>query len=135
MTPASPPAFFPAFLIDTHVLLWLDEEPERLSEHVLGLLRDPQHAVYCSAASLWEIAVKQNVGKLRIKGALPSLLELYGLTELPVTARYAELTRTLPMHHRDPFDRMLVAQAMAEQLVLISADRQMLAYEVAILSC
>ena len=79
--------------------------------------------------------MKQNVGKLRIKGALPSLLEQYALTELPVTARYAELTRALPMHHHDPIDRMLVAQAMAEQLVLISADRRMLAYEVAVLSC
>jgi PIN domain nuclease of toxin-antitoxin system len=129
------PASLPAFLIDTHVLLWLDEKPERLSEHILGLLRDAKHVVYCSAATLWEIAIKQSIGKLQIKGTLPSLLDQYGLTELPVTARYAELTRTLPMHHRDPFDRMLVAQAMAEQLVLISADRQMLAYEVAILSC
>jgi PIN domain nuclease of toxin-antitoxin system len=128
-------AFHPAFLIDTHVLLWLDERPDRLSGHILGLLRDPKHIVYCSAASLWEIAIKQSVGKLQIKGTLPSLLEQYGLTELPVTARDAERTRTLPMHHRDPFDRMLVAQAMAEQLVLISADRQMLAYEIAILSC
>jgi PIN domain nuclease of toxin-antitoxin system len=135
LTPASLPAFAPSFLIDTHVLLWLDENPERLSEHILGLLRDAKHVVYCSAASLWEIAIKQSVGKLQIKGALPSLLDQYGFTELPVTARYAELTWTLPMHHRDPFDRMLVAQAMAEQLVLISADRQMLAYEVAILSC
>jgi PIN domain nuclease of toxin-antitoxin system len=125
----------PAFLIDTHVLLWLDEKPGRFSEQVLGLLRDPKHVVHCSAASLWEIAIKQSVGKLQIKGTLPSLIEQYGFTELPVTARYAELTRTLPMHHRDPFDRMLVAQAMAEHLVLISADRQMLAYEVAILSC
>jgi PIN domain nuclease of toxin-antitoxin system len=128
-------AYLPAFLIDTHVLLWLDEKPERLSDHILGLLGDPKHTVYCSVASLWEIAIKQGMGKLQVKGTLPSLLEQYGLTELPVTARYAELTRTLPMHHRDPFDRMLVAQAMAEQLVLISADRQMLAYEVAILSC
>lgn len=125
----------PAFLIDTHVLLWLDDPVERLSAHILGLLRDPAHVVYCSAASLWEIAIKHSLGKLRIQGALPSLLEQYGFTELAVTARYAELTRSLPMHHRDPFDRMLVAQAMAENLVLISADRQMLAYEVAILSC
>jgi PIN domain nuclease of toxin-antitoxin system len=125
----------PAFLIDTHVLLWLDDKPERFSEQVLGLLRDPKHVVYCSAASLWEIAIKQSVGKLQITGTLPSLIEQYGFTELPVTARYAELTRALPMHHRDPFDRMLVAQAMAEHLVLISADPQMLAYEVAILSC
>jgi PIN domain nuclease of toxin-antitoxin system len=130
------PAFLaPAFLIDTHVLLWLDKEPEKLSEHILGLLRDPQHVVYCSAASLWEIAIKQNVGKLRLEGSLTNMLERYGLRELPVTARDAENTRGLPLHHRDPFDRMLVAQAMAGNLVLVSGDRQMLAYEVAILSC
>lgn len=125
----------PSFLIDTHVLLWLDSTPERLSEYILGLLRDPRHSVYCSAASLWEIAIKQSLNKLEVQRPLPALLERYGISELPVTARYAELTRMLPMHHRDPFDRMLVAQAMAENLVLISADRQMLAYEVPILSC
>jgi PIN domain nuclease of toxin-antitoxin system len=125
----------PSFLIDTHVLLWLDDASARLSEHILGLLRDPRHAVYCSVASLWEIAIKQSLNKLEVKGPLPAMLERYGITELPVMARYAELTRSLPMHHRDPFDRMLVVQAMAENLVLVSADRQMLAYEVAILSC
>jgi PIN domain nuclease of toxin-antitoxin system len=125
----------PSFLIDTHVLLWLDQTPERLSGHILGLLRDPRHAVYCSAASLWEIAIKQSLNKLEVKGPLPAMLERYGIAELPVTARYAEMTRSLPLHHRDPFDRMLVAQAMAENLVLVSADRQMLSYEVAILSC
>lgn len=125
----------PAFLIDTHVLLWLDEKPERLSEHILGLLRDPKHAVYCSAASLWEIAIKQSLGKLRVESPLTTMLVRYGLRELPVTARDAELTRALPLHHRDPFDRMLIAQAMGEHLVLVTGDRQMLAYEVAVLSC
>ena len=125
----------PSFLIDTHVLLWLDQTPERLSEYMLALLRDPRHTIYCSAASLWEIAIKQSVNKLAGSGSAVAMLERYGITELPITGRYAELTRALPMHHRDPFDRMLVAQAMAEHLVLITADRSMLAYEVAILSC
>jgi PIN domain nuclease of toxin-antitoxin system len=125
----------PSFLIDTHVLLWLDQRPERLSEHILGLLRDPRHTIYVSAASLWEIAIKQSVQKLEVPGSFTTMLARYALTELPVTAGYAELTRTLPLHHRDPFDRMLIAQAMAEQLVLITADRRMLNYEVAILSC
>ncbi|MDQ1451580.1 MAG: hypothetical protein QOK38_1446 [Acidobacteriaceae bacterium] len=129
------PAFTPAFLIDTHILIWLDQKPERLSEHILGLLRNPKHDVYCSVASLWEIAIKQNLGKLQMNGPLPGILERYGLTELPVTARDAEMVRTLPLHHRDPFDRMLIAQAMGRNLVLVSGDRQILAYEVAILSC
>lgn len=125
----------PAFLIDTHVLLWLDQTPERLSEHILGLLRDPKHRIYCSAASFWEIAIKQSASKLQVSGSFAELLARYSITELPVTARYAEQTRNLPLHHRDPFDRMLVAQAMADHLVLITADRRMLAYEVTILSC
>jgi PIN domain nuclease of toxin-antitoxin system len=125
----------PSFLIDTHVLLWLDQRPERLSEHILALLRDPKHVVYCSAASLWEIAIKQNLGKLAVAGSLATMMTRYGLRELPVTARDAERTRTLPLHHRDPFDRMLVVQAMSDNLVLVSGDRRMLAYEVAILSC
>jgi PIN domain nuclease of toxin-antitoxin system len=129
------PAFTPAFLIDTHVLIWLDTQPERLSEHILGLLRDPKHVVYCSAASLWEIAIKQNLGKLQVQGPLPGLLQRYGFAELAVTASDAETVRALPPHHRDPFDRMLIAQAMAGNLVLVSGDRQIMAYEVAILSC
>src|SRR5207248_2070416 len=123
------------FLIDTHVLIWLDQKTERLSDHVIGVLRDPEHDVYCSAASLWEIAIKQSLGKIEVPGPLPELLERYGFQELPVTAQDAEVTRALPLHHRDPFDRMLIAQAMAKNLVLVSGDRQMLAYEVAILSC
>jgi PIN domain nuclease of toxin-antitoxin system len=63
------------------------------------------------------------------------MLEQYGFTELPVTARDAETVRTLPLHHRDPFDRMLIAQAMVRNLVFVSGNRQLLAYEVAILSC
>jgi PIN domain nuclease of toxin-antitoxin system len=129
------PEYIPAFLLDTHVLIWLDQQPDRLSDHILGILRDPQHAVYCSAASLWEMAIKQNLGKLTAQVPLPEMLERYGLAELPVTAQDAEATRALPLHHRDPFDRMLIAQAMARNLVLVSGDRQMLAYEVAILSC
>jgi PIN domain nuclease of toxin-antitoxin system len=127
--------YTPSFLIDTHVLIWLDQKPERLSDHVVGVLRDPEHIVYCSAASLWEIAIKQNLGKLEVGGPLPEMLERYGFQELPVTAQDAEVTRVLPPHHRDPFDRMLIAQAMAKNLVLVSGDRQMLAYEIAILSC
>lgn len=129
------PGYKPAFLIDTHVLIWLDQKPERLSDHILGVLRDPQHDVYCSAASLWEIAIKLNLGKLEAPGPLPEMLERYEFEELPVTAQDAEATRALPLHHRDPFDRMLIVQAMARNLVLVSGDRQMLAYEVAILSC
>jgi PIN domain nuclease of toxin-antitoxin system len=73
--------------------------------------------------------------RIDVEGSLTAMLARYGLRELPVTARDAERTRVLPLHHRDPFDRMLVAQAMAENLVLVSGDRQLLAYEVAILSC
>ena len=125
----------PSFLIDTHVLLWLDQTPDRLSQRLLDLLRDPSNEVYCSAASLWEIAIKQSMGKLLMAGTLPDLLARSGLAELPVRARDADAVRHLPMHHRDPFARMLVAQAIAENLVLVTGDRQMLAYEVAILSC
>jgi PIN domain nuclease of toxin-antitoxin system len=124
-----------SYLIDTHVLLWLDQAPDRLSQHLLDLLRDPSHEVYCSAASLWEIAVKQSAGKLMVAGMLPGLLTRYGFVELPVRARDAEAVRHLPMHHKDPFDRMLVAQAIAENLVLVTGNSQMLVYEVAILSC
>lgn len=125
-------------LLDTHVWLWLQSDPERVRGDVLDLLRDPSNALYLSAASGWEIAIKYALGKLPLPEPpatyVPSRLEISGVTSLPVTMRHALRVEGLPAHHRDPFDRLLVAQAQLEELTLTTADPQLRSYEVELLA-
>jgi len=121
-------------LLDTHVWLWMWGEPERLRNEARTIVEDPATELNVSAVSAWEIAAKHAAGRLR----LPSSPEAWltdprhrrDMTELPITFEHAIRAGALPNHHRDPFDRMLVAQAQVERLVLLSADRKMAAYEV-----
>lgn len=125
-------------LLDTHVWLWLQTEPERLSQSSLDLLSDPANELLLSAASAWEIAVKVGLGKLSLPAApadyVPRRLATSGTTALPVELRHALHVAGLPRHHRDPFDRLLVAQAQVEGLPLLTADAQLGAYDVEILA-
>lgn len=124
-------------LLDTHVWLWLQVAPERLSERSLAIVSDSSNELLLSAASAWEIAIKHALGKLRLPSPpgeyVPRRLETSGTTALPVELRHALHVATLPAHHRDPFDRLLVAQAQLERLPLISADPQLAAYDVEVL--
>lgn len=121
-------------LLDTHVLLWWMSEPDRLSARALDVVGDPSSVVQVSAASLWEISIKEALGRLRIDGIdLVDEIEIEGFLELPVRGRHALDAGRLPRHHDDPFDRMLVAQARAEDLVLVTADRALSEYDVPIL--
>ena len=122
----------PALLLDSNVVVWLDQKPERIPDLVLLRLGSaPQ--VFLSAVSAWELAVKQSLGSLTLLRPLSEVIRTQGFTELPVTIEHGEVIRTLPLHHRDPFDRLLVAQAMVEGLILVTADRQLLRYSVPIL--
>lgn len=120
------------WLLDTQVLLWLDAEPEKIPRQVLAQL-DRVDAVYFSAASVWELEIKRSAGKIRFDGRVTAFAERAGLAELPIAARHAEAAAALPLHHKDPFDRMLVAQAIAEGLTLVTADQRLRAYPVAVL--
>ncbi len=115
------------FLLDTHVLLWLLAGSVRLPEDIRDRLADPRHALFVSAASGWEIAIKLRLGKLNITPAvhqwLPDELDAAGILELPVTLAHTLAVEQLPRHHGDPFDRLLIAQANIEQLMLVSADQ------------
>jgi PIN domain nuclease of toxin-antitoxin system len=121
-------------LLDTHVWLWMWGEPERLRNEARTLVEDPATELNVSAVSAWEIATKHAAGRLRLPAPAHDWLSdprhRRGVIELPITFEHAIRAGTLPPHHRDPFDRMLIAQAQIERLVLLSADPKIADYEV-----
>lgn len=120
------------FLLDSHVLIWLDTGDRRLSPAVVRTLRSGERR-FLSAASAWELSLKQAAGKLQLRVPVGTMLRAFGLLELPVTIRHGDLAATLPLYHRDPFDRMLLAQASVEGLILVTADRQLGQYGIPVL--
>lgn len=109
-------------LADTHAFLWWLSEDPKLVPAAREAMADPKSTVYVSAATIWEIAIKVRIGKLEIEGDPVEEIGANGFLELPMTARHAWVAGVLPRHHDDPFDRMLIAQAQGESLVLISRD-------------
>lgn len=116
-------------LLDTHVVLWWLTDDETLSAEVKEAI-DTEVEVFVSAATVWEIAIKQALGKLTAPPDLLDVLNRSGLVELPIRIRHAAEAGQLPLLHRDPFDRMLVAQARCEGMTLLSRDPQVQRYEV-----
>jgi PIN domain nuclease of toxin-antitoxin system len=115
-------------LLDTRLLLWwLDASPS-LSAQAGEMIRDPENTVFVSAVSLWEIWLKQSLGKLRLPVDFTDRLAAESFESLPLMAAHARQVAVLPWRHRDPFDRMLVAQAQVEKLVLLTADEALTAY-------
>ncbi len=120
-------------LLDTHTLLWWLADAPALGPASRALIAEPGNVVFVSAASIWEIAIKRALGKLSAPEGLDAILEEQGFEALPIEVFHAEQAGILPRHHRDPFDRMLIAQAQAEGLALVSADPQMAAYGIRVL--
>lgn len=119
-------------LLDTHVLLWWRLNSRRLGRGVRDAIATAD-LVWVSAASGWEVAIKRALGKLRLDESLISMIETSEFQELPVTLRHAEQLGTLPAHHADPFDRMLIVQAQVERLTVVTHDRQFTPYDVPII--
>jgi PIN domain nuclease of toxin-antitoxin system len=118
-------------LVDTHLLLWAAASSRRLSKEARLLLEDADNEVFFSAASLWEVAIKAALRKADFKVDVPMLrraLADMGFVELPVSGAHAERLAALPPVHRDPFDRMLVAQSLVEPMVLLTNDPTLAAY-------
>ncbi len=124
-------------LLDTHVFIWWLSDPSRLSSTAHDCLTDPGNEVIWSVASSWEVAIKTGLGKLRLPGPphafLGKALVEQGITIMPVQHAHACRTADLPSHHRDPFDRLLVAQAQLERTSILSSDRILARYDVAII--
>lgn len=110
-------------LIDTHVLLWWFDDPLRMSEAARDRIADPENEVLVSAVSCWEIAIKRGLGKLTAPDDIDDVIAQCGFVELAISISHSLKTETLPLHHRDPFDRMLIAQAVCESATMVSHDR------------
>lgn len=120
------------YLLDTHIVIWLAREPNKLSKTIIEILENPENIVYFSTVNLWEIAIKINLKK---DGFLFDTAKLYqqllanGFLELAINHKYIKTLENLPIIHRDPFDRMLIAQSMVDELCLITNDDKIIQYQ------
>ena len=117
-------------LLDTHVFLWWEADDPHLPAHLHAAILSPTNQVYVSAVTVWEIAIKRASGRLVFRASAAKAIEKHNFTSLPITAEHAEWAGSLPQLHRDPFDRLLVAQAQLEGLTLVTVDDQILRYQV-----
>lgn len=117
-------------LLDTHAFLWWDSEDAKLPEILRSAIESATNTVYVSAVTVWEIAIKRASGKLVYGQGVGRAIREHGFEALPITVEHAEWAGSLPQLHRDPFDRLLVAQAQLEGLVLVTVDEQILRYQV-----
>jgi len=117
-------------LIDTHILLWADERPRRIAPALRTAMRDETNEIVVSAATIWEIAIKRAIGKLRFDRPIVAVVLALGFEILPVAGSHAEHAGSLPPHHNDPFDRLIIAQAYLERMVLGTQDRRMRPYAI-----
>jgi len=123
-------------LLDTHVLIWNISNQEALSEKALALIDDPTHDKFISLASLWEMAIKISLEKLKLPLPTSKIVSDYlesGLKLLPITMAHIQTVENLPWPHRDPFDRMLIAQAQSEKLAIITQDARFRDYQVEVI--
>lgn len=114
-------------LLDSHIVLWWLSDDERLTRKARRLIERADD-VFVSAATTWELAVKASLGKLRMPEGFLEVVEAQGFTHLPITPLHALAVQSLPWHHRDPFDRILLAQALVEGLGLVSVDDALASY-------
>ena len=120
-------------LLDTHTVLWWLSDDPALSETARAAIADPENTVFLSAVVMWEIRIKQSIGKLDLPDNFGEVLDEQRFAELAVTVDHAHTIAELPAAHRDPFDRMLVAQAMVERMVIVTRDRSIADYDVEVI--
>lgn len=128
-----------SYLLDTGVWLWSVSEPARLSSGTREILEDRTQELFLSAVTSWELAIKVATGKLQLPESpgsyVPSRMMMQGLRPLPISHTHALVVFELPLHHHDPFDRLLIAQAIVENMMLLTADREIRKYDVPLLWC
>ena len=124
-------------LLDTHVFLWLRNEPERVSKTALDAYQKSENSIFLSLVSIWEIQIKQQLGKLQLAVSLADMVEEQcinnGLEILSIDLKHILEVEQLPFHHKDPFDRLLISQAKIEKLILVSSDSWFAQYNINLL--
>lgn len=120
--------------LDTHILLWWLDDSPNLSDTERNAVADPGNLIVVSAAVIWEIRIKQALGKLQIPADFYPVIKDQGFELLPISADHAYAAGGLPMHHRDPFDRMIIAQAGLEKLSIVTRDNIFKKYDISILT-
>jgi PIN domain nuclease of toxin-antitoxin system len=125
-------------LLDTHVFLWFVNDHPKLSNHLKDLIEDDDNVSYLSMASLWEMSIKFNLGKLTLEPDYEEFVEREVITSsiklLKIELEHLKINASLPLHHRDPFDRLIIAQAVVENLPIISVDSAFDKYSVTLIS-
>ncbi len=117
------------YLLDTHIFLWWMSDADQLSKEVFDIISDTSNQIYISSATIWEIAIKEALGKLKVDADLNSAIEANGFIELKISAICANATKNLEHIHRDPFDRMLISQTIQGDMTLITVDRYIVQYK------
>jgi PIN domain nuclease of toxin-antitoxin system len=120
-------------LLDTHAVIWFTEDAPQLSSSAAAAIEDPANDILLSAVVAWEIAIKRGLGKLRVANNYVDVMLAAGSRELPVAIEHARRVENLPPHHSDPFDRLLVAQAINENAAIVTSDQRIARYEVSVL--
>ena len=121
------------FLIDTHTFIWLIDDDPKLSTIYKSLIEDVDNEIFISITSLWEMAIKISIGKLKVAGVLQQMIEeltVRNIQILPINPSHVLKVETLPFHHKDPFDRIIAAQCLVENITVISADKILDEYHV-----
>lgn len=115
-------------LLDTHIFLWWDRQLRRVPRDLRAAIEDAHNQIFVSTATVWEIAIKRATGKLQFGAPIVDTVERLGFEILPITGLHAEHAGGLPRHHNDPFDRLIIAQAVLDGMVLGTQDRMMRPY-------
>lgn len=119
-------------LLDTHAFIWWDISDARLKAEARAAITDPSNRIVVSAASVWEISIKRTTGKLAFRDDILRAIARNGFDTMSISPQHADEAGSLPLHHADPFDRLLIAQAKIENMKLLTQDRKLLSYDVPI---
>jgi len=121
------------FLLDTHTLVWWLANDATLSQTARKIIANPDNLIFISAASVWEIAIKKQIGKLNVPDNLEAQIEQEDFQAIPINISHAAYIEKLPLHHKDPFDRIIIAQAICEKMKIITRDKKFDVYPVEVI--
>ena len=122
------------YLLDTHIVLWWLTTPEKINKKAQKIIKDKSNVIYISSASIWEMAIKKSIGRLTLPHNLLEMIAIQSFKLLPISAEESLGVADLPMHHTDPFDRMLIMQAKLHDLIIITRDSKIAEYPAVVLS-